>query len=190
MVDTLLTFFVIRYAWRYPLWLCVLAHRIFPVDRPGVLLARRCSRSPTAAGSRSPSAPASSPSMTTWRRGREHLFGRLRASSVPLEDFLKSLFLDPPHARAGHRGVPHRHARGHAARAAAQPQPQQGAARARGVPDRRGARGAVGVDQGAGGVPEARQRLLARARQLRLPRPARRDPGARSSAPAPGSTSR
>jgi KUP system potassium uptake protein len=34
--------------------------------------------------------------MTTWRRGREHLFGRLRASSVPLEDFLKSLFLDPP----------------------------------------------------------------------------------------------
>jgi len=34
--------------------------------------------------------------MTTWRRGREHLFARLRASSVPLEPFLKSLFVDPP----------------------------------------------------------------------------------------------
>ena len=39
--------------------------------------------------------------MTTWRRGREHVFGRLLHSSVPLEDFLKSLFVDPPHRVAG-----------------------------------------------------------------------------------------
>ena len=31
MVDTLLTFFVIRYAWRYPLWLCLLATGFFLV---------------------------------------------------------------------------------------------------------------------------------------------------------------
>ena len=29
LVDTLLTFFVIRYAWRYPLWLCVFATGFF-----------------------------------------------------------------------------------------------------------------------------------------------------------------
>jgi len=34
--------------------------------------------------------------MATWRRGREILMARLRASSVPLEPFLESLFLQPP----------------------------------------------------------------------------------------------
>jgi len=34
--------------------------------------------------------------MSTWRRGREILFQRLNASSVPLGPFLKSLFVDPP----------------------------------------------------------------------------------------------
>jgi KUP system potassium uptake protein len=34
--------------------------------------------------------------MTTWRRGREILFERLRASTVPLEPFLESLFRDAP----------------------------------------------------------------------------------------------
>jgi len=31
LVDTLLTFFVVRYLWRYPLWLCVLATGFFLV---------------------------------------------------------------------------------------------------------------------------------------------------------------
>ena len=52
LVDTLLTFFVIRYAWRYPLWLCIFATG-FPDHRPGVLLRPRFSRPRTAAGSRS-----------------------------------------------------------------------------------------------------------------------------------------
>jgi KUP system potassium uptake protein len=39
--------------------------------------------------------------MTTWRRGREILFQRLHASSVPLEPFLKSLFKDPPQRVSG-----------------------------------------------------------------------------------------
>ena len=38
LVDTLLTFFVIRYAWRYPLWLCLARHRLLPGRRPRVLL--------------------------------------------------------------------------------------------------------------------------------------------------------
>jgi KUP system potassium uptake protein len=34
--------------------------------------------------------------MTTWRRGRQILFERLRAESVPLAPFMKSLFAEPP----------------------------------------------------------------------------------------------
>ena len=34
--------------------------------------------------------------MMTWRRGREMLVERLREASVPLDGFLKSLFLEPP----------------------------------------------------------------------------------------------
>src|SRR5690606_7629860 len=34
--------------------------------------------------------------MMTWRRGRGILFARLRASTMPLEIFLESLFREPP----------------------------------------------------------------------------------------------
>jgi KUP system potassium uptake protein len=34
--------------------------------------------------------------MSTWRRGREHLYARLRSTSVPLEELLTLLFRDPP----------------------------------------------------------------------------------------------
>ena len=94
LVDTLLTFFVIRYAWRYrsgytsspPVFLIIdLAFFSatllktkdggwFPlVIGGGVFLV-----------------------MSTWRRGRELLLAHLRQSSVPLEPFLKSLFAEPP----------------------------------------------------------------------------------------------
>jgi KUP system potassium uptake protein len=39
--------------------------------------------------------------MSTWRRGREVMFGRLNESSVPLDAFLKALFADPPHRVPG-----------------------------------------------------------------------------------------
>ena len=100
LVDTLLTFFVIRYSWRYPLLLCVLATGFFLV----IDLAFFCATLlkvveggwfPLVIGA------ALCAVMTTWRRGRDHVFGRLRDSSVPLEDFLKSLFVDPPHRVAG-----------------------------------------------------------------------------------------
>ena len=94
LTTTFLTFFVIRYGWGYPLWLCVLAtgffalidatffaaamHKVmdggwFPLALGAVLFAV----------------------MTTWRRGRELLFQRLRASSTGLAPFLKSLFVHP-----------------------------------------------------------------------------------------------
>jgi KUP system potassium uptake protein len=95
MVDTLLTFFVIRYRWHYPLVLCILATGFFLVIDLTFFSATLLK---IADGGWFPLAIGACvfAMMTTWRRGREHLFGRLSASSVPLDAFLKSLFLDPP----------------------------------------------------------------------------------------------
>ena len=95
MVDTLLTFFVIRFGWRYPLWLCVAATGFFLVIDVAFFASTLTKVSdggwfPLAIGA------AMFTVMTTWRRGREILFQRLNASSVPIEPFLKSLFADPP----------------------------------------------------------------------------------------------
>jgi KUP system potassium uptake protein len=100
LVDTLLTFFVIRYRWQYPLVLCILATGFFLVVDIAFFSATLLKIAdggwfPLTIGA------AVFVLMSTWRRGREHVFGRLRASSVPLEDFLKSLFSDPPHRVAG-----------------------------------------------------------------------------------------
>jgi KUP system potassium uptake protein len=95
LVDTLLTFFVIRYGWGYPLWLCIFATGFFAIIDLTFFSATLLK---IADGGWFPLAIGACvfAVMTTWRRGREHLFGRLRASSVPLEAFLKSLFQDAP----------------------------------------------------------------------------------------------
>ncbi len=95
LVDTLLTFFVIRYLWRYPLWLCVFATGCFLiVDLAffGATLLKVVDGGwfPLAIGA------IVFTVMTTWRQGRSILFNRLRASSVPLKPFLDTLFVEPP----------------------------------------------------------------------------------------------
>ncbi|MBI3043056.1 MAG: potassium transporter Kup [Betaproteobacteria bacterium] len=95
LVDTVLTFFVIRYGWGYPLLLCIGATAFFIlVDvlffSATLLKVTDGGWFPLAIGA------AVFILMTTWRRGREILFARLRASTVPLESFLESLFRDPP----------------------------------------------------------------------------------------------
>jgi len=100
LVDTLLTFFVIRYVWRYPLWLCLGATGFFlAVD----LMFFSATLLKIADGGWFPLAIGAGVFvvMTSWRRGRERLFEQLRASSVPLEPFLKSLLADPPQRVAG-----------------------------------------------------------------------------------------
>ena len=100
LVDTLLTFFVIRFGWRYPLWLCVFATGFFLIIDVAFLSATLLK---VADGGWFPLAIGGAVFvlMTTWRRGREVLMAQLRASSVPLEPFLKSLFLEPPHRVEG-----------------------------------------------------------------------------------------
>jgi len=93
LATTALTFFVIRYGWRYPLWLCVLATGFFLlVDATlfgaALLKIHDGGWFPLALGA------AVFVVMVTWRRGRAILAERLRADSAPLEPFLKSLSAD------------------------------------------------------------------------------------------------
>ena len=94
-VTTILTFFVIRYGWRYPLWLCVFATGFFfLIDvaffSSALLKVFEGGWFPLVLGL------SMFTIMTTWRRGREAMLRRLNEAAVPLQPFLKSLFADPP----------------------------------------------------------------------------------------------
>jgi KUP system potassium uptake protein len=100
LVTTILTFFVIRYAWHYPLWLCVFATGFFFVIDvaffgSAMLKVPHGGWFPLLIG------VAMFAVMTTWRRGREVMFQRLNEAAVPLAPFLKSLMRDPPHRVPG-----------------------------------------------------------------------------------------
>lgn len=114
LMTTILTFFVIRYRWRYNLLLCwaatgffmtidvtlfsantlkILHGGWFPLVLAGVVVIL----------------------MLTWRDGRALVYDNLRRHLVPLDDFLQSLFISPPARvegtaiffRADGDGVPH-----------------------------------------------------------------------------------
>ncbi|HEX5767130.1 MAG TPA: KUP/HAK/KT family potassium transporter, partial [Burkholderiales bacterium] len=93
--TTILPFFVIRYGWGYPLWLCIFATGFFfLIDvtffSAALLKIFEGGWFPLVLGI------SMFTIMTTWRRGREVMFARLNEASVPLQPFLKSLFTDPP----------------------------------------------------------------------------------------------
>jgi KUP system potassium uptake protein len=95
LVDTLLAFFVVHYRWRYPLWIALAATLFFLTIDVAFFSATLLKIAdggwfPLLIGA------VMFAVMSTWRRGREHMFARLRSQSVPLEDFLKALFLEPP----------------------------------------------------------------------------------------------
>ena len=95
LVDTLLTFFVIRYLWGYPLWLCVFATGSFlivDVAFFGATLLKVVDGGwfPLLIGA------IVFTVMMTWRQGRSIMFARLKKVSVPLAPFLGSLFVGPP----------------------------------------------------------------------------------------------
>lgn len=95
LATTFLTFFVIRFSWRYPLWLCVIVTGFFMlVDATFLAAALHKVLDggwfPLLLGA------AIFSVMLTWRNGRKALFERLRESSIPLRPFLDSLFKSPP----------------------------------------------------------------------------------------------
>jgi KUP system potassium uptake protein len=114
MMTTVLTFFVTRFRWRLPLWVCLAATGFFlaidlmlfaatttkifhggwfPLLMGGVLLTL----------------------MLTWKRGRALVFENLQKHAIPLEAFMESLFVAPPtrvpgtaiFLRGESDGVPH-----------------------------------------------------------------------------------
>ncbi|WP_342781037.1 potassium transporter Kup [Tepidimonas alkaliphilus] len=94
-ITTVMAFFVIRYAWRYPWLLCVAATGCF-LALDGALLAANAVKVldggwfPLVIGALMLGL------MTTWKRGRELLSQRLRQETIDLPAFLDSVFLSPP----------------------------------------------------------------------------------------------
>ncbi len=95
LITTILTFYVVRYAWKYPLWLCIAATCIFfvvdfafwasnmlklldggwfPLVIGGVLFTL----------------------MITWKQGRNLLSAKLKDEGLDLKEFLESVFVSPP----------------------------------------------------------------------------------------------
>ncbi|MYM85759.1 potassium transporter Kup [Rugamonas sp. FT82W] len=114
LATTFLTFFVIRYRWHLPLWLCFAATGFFIVID---LLLFSASSLKLFHGGWFPLLLAIIlfTVMLTWKRGRELVFQNLQKHAIPLEDFLSSLFVAPPtrvygtaiFLRGESDGVPH-----------------------------------------------------------------------------------
>jgi KUP system potassium uptake protein len=100
LVTTLLTFFVLRYDWRYPLWVCAAATAFFMLI-DAVLFAAAMHKVLDGGWFSLALGAVVFCIMVTWRSGRERLLERLRGGSPPLAGFLKSLFLYPPQRVAG-----------------------------------------------------------------------------------------
>jgi KUP system potassium uptake protein len=95
VITTLLTFYVLRYGWGYPLPMCVAATGFFVV----VDLAFFASNSlKIVQGGWFPLAMALAlyVIMTTWKDGRRLLNKKLRADSIDLNSFLEAVFVSPP----------------------------------------------------------------------------------------------
>lgn len=114
LVTSMLTFFVIRFGWRYNLALCIAATGFFFAIDIALFSANSLKFFqggwfPIVLGLMIFSV------MLTWKRGRELVFGNLKKHAIPLEDFLSSLFVSPPTRVAGTAvflrgeadGVPH-----------------------------------------------------------------------------------
>jgi KUP system potassium uptake protein len=95
LVTTTLTFFVIFYGWKLPLWLCIASTSFFLMIDMALFGA---SLVKVFDGGWLPILISSIllTLMLTWRRGREVLFKRLSSSSVPIDILLPSLFIAPP----------------------------------------------------------------------------------------------
>ena len=100
LVTTVLTFFLIRYGWGYPLAVCIAATGFFIfVD----LAFFSSSLMKIAEGGWFPLALGAMVFivMTTWRRGRVLAIAAQRRTAIPLSGFLESLATHPPHRVAG-----------------------------------------------------------------------------------------
>jgi len=95
LITTLLTFFVVRYGWKYPLVLCLLATGFFfAVDfmfwASNLLKLWDGGWFPLAIGA------VVYILMGTWKDGRALLNSKIKSDAMDLRDFLDSVFISPP----------------------------------------------------------------------------------------------
>ncbi|WP_096696499.1 potassium transporter Kup [Polaromonas sp. AER18D-145] len=95
LITTILTFFVIRHAWKYPLWLCIAATGVFFVVDFAFFASNLMK---LFAGGWFPLAIGGIifTLMMTWKQGRALLNEKLRADAIDLPSFLEAVFINPP----------------------------------------------------------------------------------------------
>jgi KUP system potassium uptake protein len=94
-ITTVMTFFVIRYGWNYPLLLCLLATGFFFVIDVAFFLSNMLK---LLAGGWFPIVIGVGmfTLMLTWKQGRKLMSDRLRADAIELKGFLDAVFISPP----------------------------------------------------------------------------------------------
>jgi KUP system potassium uptake protein len=99
-ITTVMTFFVIRHGWKYPLPLCIAATGLFFVVD---ILFFASNLLKLLAGGWFPLVigVAMFTLMLTWTQGRRLMADQLRDEAIGLNDFLDSVFLSPPHRVPG-----------------------------------------------------------------------------------------
>ena len=95
LITTVLTFYVIRYSWKYPLWMCLAATGFFfAVDlaffSSNLLKLFAGGWFPLLIGG------AVFTLMMTWKQGRALMYEKQHAESIELGSFLDAVFVAPP----------------------------------------------------------------------------------------------
>jgi KUP system potassium uptake protein len=95
LITTIMTFFVIRYGWKYPWWVCVAATGFFfVVDfvffSANIVKVFEGGWFPLLIGG------VMFLLMMTWKQGRELMRHRLRDDAIDLPSFLEAVFISPP----------------------------------------------------------------------------------------------
>ena len=100
LITTVLTFFVIRYAWHYPLPLCIAATGVFFVVDFAFFASNMVK---LVDGGWFPLLIAGGVFilMMTWKDGRRLLNQKLKAEAIDLTSFLQAVFVSPPVRAAG-----------------------------------------------------------------------------------------
>jgi KUP system potassium uptake protein len=95
IITTGMTFFVVRYGWGYPLWLCLASTGVFFVIDAAFFASNSLK---IAQGGWFPLAMAVALYivMATWKDGRRMLNNKLRADALDLPSFLEAVFVSPP----------------------------------------------------------------------------------------------
>ncbi len=95
LITTVLTFYVVRFGWKYPLWLCIASTGIFFVIDFAFLASNMLK---FVEGGWFPILVAGAifTLMVTWKEGRYILNQKLREDAMELPSFLEAVFVSPP----------------------------------------------------------------------------------------------